>query len=358
MIIFFLILGLIFLIAGAELLVKGSSRLASSFGISPFLVGLTVVAFGTSSPELAVSVKAALSNQASIGLGNIIGSNIFNILFIIGISAIIRQLFVTKQLLKQEVPLIIFVSGLVLIFALDGNFNRLEGLLLLAGFAIYMIFLVRQSRIEQAKPGDDFKTEFTLREDTIVSIPRNTLFIILGLGLLVLGSKWFVNSAVSIAEYFEVSKIVIGLTIVAAGTSLPEVVTSVLATIKGERDIAVGNIIGSNLFNIMAVLGLSSLVAPVGIQIAPSVIGFDIPIMIIISIICFPIFYTDSLMSRLEGGLFLGCYIAYISYIVFISSNNLTLPLLNNMMLYILVAVCFLIFIGVIIKPFINLFKK
>lgn len=326
------VLGLVFLVVGAECLVRGASRLAAAFGVSALVIGLTVVAFGTSSPELAVSVKAALSNQADIALGNIVGSNIFNVLFILGISAIITPLAVSRQLIRIEVPLMIALSGLVLVFALDGGISRTDGLILVIGLVIYVGFAIYQSRKENLQ-AVKIVDEGDVGSNRVHLL--NNLFLIgIGLSLLVIGSRWLVNGAVAFAQYLGVSELIIGLTIVAGGTSLPEVVTSIVAAVRGERDIAVGNVIGSNIFNIMGVLGLASLVAPAGIAVTPNAIGFDIPIMIATAFVCLPIFFTGGIISRSEGVLLLGFYVAYTLYLILAATHHDALPKFNLIMLY------------------------
>ncbi len=321
---FFFIAGLILLVAGAEALVRGASKLAALAAISPLVIGLTIVAFGTSSPELAVSVIAGLSGNADISLGNVVGSNIFNILLILGISASIKPLLVSRQLIRFDVPVMIAVSILVYIFGLDGKIGRVEGIIFFAGIVSYTFFLIYKSRSltnkqknypplqgeEQACP------ERTRRSgDGAFLYPLNSALVLLGLFLLILGSRWLVNGAVVIAKAIGVSELIIGLTIVAAGTSLPEVATSIVATIRGERDIAVGNVVGSNIFNILAVLGLSSIVAIDGIRVSPAALHFDIPVMISVAAICLPVFLTRNLISRWEGVFLLGCYGVYLTYL-------------------------------------------
>ena len=328
------IVGLVFLIIGAEALVRGSSRLAAVLGISPLVIGLTVVAFGTSSPELAVSVKSALSNQASITVGNVIGSNIFNVLFILGLSALIVPLVVSQQLVRLDVPLMIALSVIVLILSLDENLSRADGLMLVAGLAIYLWFLIHQSRRESAEVREEYAKEFGTERYAKSSWVKNIVLILGGLALLVLGSHWLVDSAVSFAQYLGVSELVVGLTIVAAGTSLPEVVTSVIATIRGERDIAVGNVVGSSIFNIMAVLGLAGIVAPTGIEVSTAVIRFDMPVMIVSALACLPVFFTGGVISRQEGALLLGYYVAYTLYLVLAASHHDALPRFSAVMLY------------------------
>lgn len=330
----FFVLGLVSLITGAEALVRGASRLAAVLGVSPLVIGLTVVAFGTSSPELAVSVKSALSSQGSIAVGNVIGSNIFNVLFILGLSALIVPLIVSQQLVRLDVPLMIALSVLVLIFSLDGNFSRVDGLMLVVGLTIYVWFTIYQSRRESAKVREEYAKEFGIERYAKSNWVKNVGLVVGGLTLLVLGSRWLVAGAVSIAQYLGVSQLVVGLTIVAAGTSLPEVVTSAIAAIRGQRDIAVGNVVGSNIFNMMGVLGFASVVAPTGIEVSTAVIGFDIPVMIAVAVVCLPIFFTGGVISRQEGVLLLGYYMAYMLYLVLAASHHDALPRFSAVMLY------------------------
>ena len=334
MIIFLFVAGLVFLIVGAEALVRGASRLAAVLGISPLVIGLTVVAFGTSSPELAVSIKAALSDQASIAVGNVVGSNIFNVLFILGLSALIVPLGVSQQLVRLDVPLMIALSVIVLVFSLDGNFSRTDGLMLVAGLAIYVYFSIYQSRRESAEVQDEYTKAFGSEGRANNRWLRNLALILSGLALLVLGSRWLVDGAVAFAQYLGVSELVIGLTIVAAGTSLPEVVTSVIAAIRGERDIAVGNVVGSNILNIMAVLGVASIIAPTGIAVSAAVARFDIPVMIVVAFACLPIFFTGGVISRQEGALLLAYYVSYTLYLIFAAAHHEALPKFSAAMLY------------------------
>lgn len=317
MMVLYFVLGLVALVLGAEWLVRGASKLALSLGISPLVVGLTVVAFGTSAPELAVSVQSAWSGQVDIALGNVVGSNLFNLLFILGVSALITPLVVHQQLIRQEVPVMVGVSLLLWALAADGGIGRWDGALLFLLVVGYTFLIIRQSRQETA----------AVREEYAESMPGDgkawdrhwgaqTLLVLAGLGLLVLGSRWLVEGAVAFAQYLGVSELIIGLTIVAVGTSLPEVATSILAAIKGEKDIAVGNVVGSSIFNILAVLGGSSLVAPQSLAVAPSMLSLDIPIMVLVAVACLPVFYTGNAISRGEGALFLGYYAAYTLYLI------------------------------------------
>ncbi|MBW3670151.1 MAG: calcium/sodium antiporter [Acidobacteria bacterium] len=316
------IIGIILLVVGAELLVRGASRLAVAIGISPLVIGLTIVAFGTSAPEMAVSVASALSGQAGadIAIGNVVGSNIFNVLLILGLSAMIAPLVVSQQLVRIDVPVMIAASGLMLLFAMDRSISRLDGAVLFGGIVGYTIFAIVKGRQEQTAVQEEYENEFGKGRES--SVPVNVLLIIGGLAMLVLGSNWLVDGAIAIARTFGVSELVIGLTIVAAGTSLPEVATSVMASIRGERDIAVGNVVGSNIFNILAVLGLASIVSPAGVNVSGSALAFDIPVMIAVAIACLPIFFTGYAIARWEGLVFLCYYVAYTVLLVMTAGRH------------------------------------
>jgi cation:H+ antiporter len=328
------VIGLVILIAGAELLVRGASRLAVTVGISPLVVGLTVVAFATSSPELAVSIGAAFSGQADLAVGNVVGSSIFNVLFVLGVSALIGALVVAQPLVRLEVPLLIGVSVLLLVLGLDGLISRWDGLLLSTGFVAYTVFVIRQSRKTSGQVEAEYNQEFGQGGRRG---PRQTLIdvglIVVGLAFLVLGARWLVNGAVSLARVLGLSELIIGLTIVAAGTSLPEVATSVIASIRKERDIAVGNVVGSNLFNILAVLGLTALVAPNGINVPAAALRFDLPFMIAVAIACLPIFFTGYRIARWEGALFLAYFVAYTLYLILDATEHDALPAYSTVLI-------------------------
>jgi len=322
--------GLALLVIGAESLVRGSSRLAAAMGVPPLVIGLTVVAYGTSTPELAVSVQAAMAGQADLAIGNVVGSNIFNVLFILGLSAAIAPLVVSRQLVWIDVPLMVGVSIVMLLMALDGRISRVEGGLLLSLIVVYTAFLVRQARKERAAARDaataDGAEATSTSRSAVWTWVVNLAYIAAGLGLLVLGARWFVEASISIARMMGVSELVIGLTVVAAGTSMPEVATSVIASIRGERDIAVGNVVGSNIYNILAVLGLAALVSPTGVGVAPAALDFDIPVMVTVAVACLPIFFTGHLIARWEGWLFVGYYAAYTLFLVMASQQHDAVP--------------------------------
>jgi len=310
------LLGLAALVAGAESLVRGASKIALSFGISPLVVGLTIVAMGTSSPEVAVSVGAVLNGSADIAVGNVVGSNIFNVLFILGISALVTPLVVHSQIIRQEVPIMIGASVMLAVLAIDGQIGRWESALLLSLLAGYIVFLVRQSRAETAESRGEFEGRVSQPGGWDGHWSVQLLLILAGLGLLLLGSNWLVDSAVVFARALGVSDLVIGLTIIAAGTSMPEVATSVMAAVRGERDIAVGNVIGSNTFNILGCLGLSGLVSSGGLGIASAVLNFDLWVMVAVAIACLPVFMFGRQIGRRRGLLFLAYYVAYVAYLI------------------------------------------
>jgi cation:H+ antiporter len=327
------VVGAAMLLLGAEALVRGASRLAVAAGISPLVVGLTVVAFGTSAPELAVTVGAAMAGGSGVAIGNVVGSNIFNILLVLGLSAVIAPLVVAQQLVRLDVPLLIGVSIVVLAMSLDGRIGTLEGAALFAGVVLYTVFLIRQSRAESRAVREEYERAYGAPAAGSRWM-TNAALVVGGLVMLVLGAQWLVDASITIAVSLGVSDLVIGLTIVAAGTSLPEVATSVIASLRGERDIAVGNVVGSCLFNLMVVLGLGSIVSPLGIPIPPGAITFDIPIMIVVSVAALPIFFTGFRIARWEGFLFLGYYVAYLVFLLLQATEHAALEQFTTAMIW------------------------
>ncbi|WP_217988324.1 calcium/sodium antiporter [Aliifodinibius salipaludis] len=348
--ILFFIAGLLLLIGGAELLVRGASKLAARLGMSSLVIGLTVVAFGTSAPELAISMQSGFAGESDLLLGNVIGSNIFNVLLILGLSAIITPLVVSKKLIKLDVPFMIVVSIVLYLFALSGSINRIEGIILFVTLLIYLGYLVYDS--QQNNPEEQEQ----LPEDNSRQAGDHWLwhlfFVVAGLGLLVLGARWLVDSAVTFAEYLGLSSLIIGLTIVAAGTSLPEVATSIMASIKGERDMAVGNIVGSNLFNMMCIVGLTATVLPEDISVADGVLAFDLPVMIAVSIACLPIFFTGNVIARWEGVLFLIYYLVFTTYLILTASQHNLLPLFNAAMIWFILPITVITIIIISVREF------
>ena len=310
------VVGLVLLVLGAESLVRGASRLAASIGISPLVIGLTVVAFGTSAPEMAVSIGSSLTGSADVAIGNVVGSNIFNVLLILGLSALVAPLVVSQQLVRLDVPLMIGASVVLWLLVLDGRVGRADGVLLTGGILVYTWWAIRSSRRESRLVEREYAAEFGERDRSRGRLAFDVLRVAAGLALLVLGSRWFVEGAIAIAESLGVSDLVIGLTVVAAGTSMPELATSVVASLRGERDIAVGNVVGSNLFNILAVLGVSAIVAPDGVPVALSAVRIEIPVMSAVALACLPIFFAGYVISRWNGLLFVGMYGLYVAYLI------------------------------------------
>lgn len=309
--------GLVALVVGAEILVRGASALAGRFGISPLVVGLTIVAFGTSAPELAVSLQGALSDSANVAVGNVLGSNIFNVLIILGVSALIAPLVVAQQFVRREVPIMVGATLLAFLFAFGGGVSRLEGLILFAGFGAYTVFTFYRAREVSPAVDEEYEREFGDGRDIVT---RRTVLggvgVVAGLALLVLGANWLVDAAVEVARQLQVSDLVISLTIVAAGTSMPELATSLMAAIRGERDIAVGNVVGSNIFNLLVVLGLAAAVAPGGVEVSADILRFDMLVVLAISIACLPVFFSGYRIDRWEGGVFVVYYVVFVVYMV------------------------------------------
>ncbi len=331
----YLIAGLVLLVAGAEVLVRGASKLAAQFGIPPLIIGLTVVAFGTSAPETAVSVQAALDGSGDLAIGNVVGSNIANVLLILGVTALIAPLVVSRQLIRLDVPIMIGASLVTYALAYDGSLSRLDGALLFAGVLAYTGFLIISSLRDKSNgANDEFAAEFGPDQNPKpYAWAINLALIIAGLVLLVSGSNFLVQGATELARALGLSELVIGLTVVAIGTSLPELATSVMAALKGERDIAVGNIVGSNIFNLLCVLGLASMVSPEAIAVAANALQFDFLIMIAVAVACLPIFFNGYAINRWEGGLFVLFYAAYTGYLIMQSTANPQLNLFQDAML-------------------------
>jgi cation:H+ antiporter len=331
--------GLVLLIAGGEWLVRGASRLAAALGVSPIVIGLSVVAFGTSAPELAVSVLSAFKGQPDIAVGNVVGSNIVNMLLILGLSAVVSPLAIHLRLIKFEVPFMIFVSLLFLGLCYDGRLSRMDGVVLVVIFAGYLYWMGRTAR-KEPEMQEELKEELQeyeqfvrIAKPSVGAFAMMGLLIVGGLAGLVLGSEWLIRGAVSLARALGVSELVIGLTIVAAGTSLPELATSVIASLRGERDISVGNVVGSNIFNILSVLGISTVVSPQGLSVAPAVLHFDGWVMLAVAVACLPVFFNGFEINRWEGALFVGYYIAYVTYLVLKATEHDALPLYSGAML-------------------------
>jgi len=351
------IAGLVLLVAGAELLVRGAAKLALRFGVSSLVVGLTVVAFGTSAPELAVSIDSARRGAVDIAVGNVVGSSIFNVLFILGGCPVMVTKKISRQIIRQEVPIMIGASILLVVLARDGSIGRFDAALFTVLVIAYTTMLIVQSRraissgkVEtEAGSSTDLEAEgISLTSTWDEKVAAQIGLIIGGLALLILGSRWLVSSATAFAESLGVSDVVVGLTIVAAGTSMPEVATSVMATIRGHREIAVGNVIGSNIFNILMVLGVSGLVAPRPLAVAASIQRFDLWVMLAVAVACLPIFFTGTRIARWEGGLFVGYYVAYTVYLILDSQDHDALGTYSTVMMLFVVPIT-VVTIGIVV---------
>lgn len=329
--VFYVGLGVAVLIAGAQLLVRGASRLAVAVGISPLVVGLTVVAFGTSTPELAVSLRSCLANETSIVLGNVVGANVYNVLLILGLSAVLRPLAVSREMIRLDVPLMIGVSGLFWLMATGGRLTRLDGLVLVAGIVLYTVFLIRQSRKHVA---DGKKRERRSEHEAGRAWWPHVAHVVTGLGLLAVGSTVLVGGAVATARALGVSELMIAMTVVTAGTTAPELTASLVATFRGERDIAVGNVVGSNIFNILAVLGAGAIVAPNGIAVEPEALAFGIPVLTLAAVACLPVFFAGHSIARWEGALFLFYFLSYAIRLVLEAKQSALRPWFDTGVLF------------------------
>jgi cation:H+ antiporter len=314
------VVGLALLIAGGEALVRGAGTLASKAGISPLVIGLVVVSAATSAPELAVTVGAVVSGEPDLAVGNVVGSNIVNILIILGLSAVISPLIIKRQLVRFDMPVMVGISIAFLVVSLDGSISVLDGVLLFGALVIHTIISIRLGRKEVMPP--DTKPDTMPLNSKPVSIWLAMLLLIAGIGLLVLGAQFLVSGAVSIATALGVSSLVIGLTVVAIGTSLPELATSLIAIRRGETDMAVGNVVGSNIFNIGVVIGLPAMFFAEGIPVAPAAIAIDLPLMLAAAVALLPIAFTGFVVARWEGALFVLLYVAYTLYLVLDSTGH------------------------------------
>lgn len=318
--ILFVITGLGLLIAGGEALVRGAGTLASKAGISPLVIGLVVVSAATSAPELAVSIGAVLNGEPDLAVGNVIGSNIANILLILGVAAMLSPLVIKRQLIRFDIPIMLALSVLVLVVSLDGVLSFLDGLLLFGVVTLHSVASVVIGKREIRNTEQSVHTEALNTKP--VPLWLAILLVFAGIGILVGGSQLLVVGAVNIATALGVSSLVIGLTVVAIGTSLPELATSVVAIRKGETDMAVGNIVGSNLFNIGLVLGIPAMIFGEGIPIAKAVIAIDLPLMLAAALALLPIAFTGFVVARWEGAVFFALYVSYTVYLILDSTGH------------------------------------
>jgi len=315
--------GLALLIIGAELLVRGATRLALSLGVKPLLLGLTVVAIGTSTPELAVGITASWEGSAAMAVGNIAGTNIVNILFILGLSALLRPLPLHLQTVRLDLPMMIAAAAMMTLFAWNGTLSRLDGGVMLCAAVLYTVALIRMASRETQAVKDEFQDMFGADgRKTGPAVARmravNAALLAGGVVLSVLGAHWLVAGAVDIARRLGASEALIGLTIVAIGTSGPELVTTIISTIRNERDVAIGNLLGSSIYNILVILGITCLVSPAGIPVERQLLLVDIPLMTGVALLCVPVFITGRLVSRFEGGVFVAMYLGYLASLAYI----------------------------------------
>jgi cation:H+ antiporter len=331
MVIVLFIAGIILLVFGADLLVRGAASLAASLGVSPLIIGLTIVAIGTSSPEIAVSLQAAFNAQGAIVLGNIIGSNIANIMLILGMAAMFGPLPVDRAILRRDLPVMIGASLLTFLLTLDRTLSRIDGIIMLLCLTAYL--WVMWPRNEH----HDALHQSHLPQRRLRALLLQLAMVVGGLALLIVGARWLVDGAVTFATWFGVSELIIGLTIVAVGTSLPEIATSVIAGLRGERDIAVGNVVGSNVLNLLLVLGTTMVLSPQPIAVPEVTIALDLPVMVGAALICLPIFFTRRIVSRREGSLLLVYYLSYTLYLVLSATGSDELPVYNTIVGLILI---------------------
>ncbi len=318
--------GLVLLVGGAELLVRGASGLAARMRISPLVVGLTIVALGTSAPELATSLRAAMEGRSDIAVGNIVGSNIMNVLLILGVSALIVPLTVQQRLVRFDAPLMVLSSLALFGFAADGAVSRGEGAVLVAALAAYLIWTAYEAGNESEEVRAEYEKEYG---GPGIGVLAGGALVVVGLALLVLGADWLVASAADIARALGVSELVVALVLVAGGTSLPELATSLVAAFRGERDIAVGNVIGSNIFNILGIAGGVSAVSSGGLAVSNAILSFDLPVMVATSLVCLPILVSGFRIARGEGSLLLLFYAAYVGFLLLKAQDHDALPMFS-----------------------------
>nr|WP_281386403.1 calcium/sodium antiporter [Jiangella mangrovi] len=311
--------GLAGLLAGAELLVRGGTGLALRLGIAPIVVGVTVVALGTSLPELAVGIDAARQGSAGLAVGNIVGTNLVNLLLILGLSAAILPIALDRRTVRFDLPLMTAAALLLLVLALDGEFGTVDGVVLVVFGVGYTLGVLYASRRESAAVRADYDAEYAAKgAGPRAARPwRDVLSLLAGIALIVVGATLLVDGAVDAARAFGVSDAVIGLTIIAIGTSAPELVTTILTTMRGDRDIAIGNLLGSSVYNIAIILGVTILVAPGAVQVPDEVLEGDLLLMVAAALACVPVFMTGSRITRLEGGLFVAAYAGYLGWLLF-----------------------------------------
>ncbi|MDP9821010.1 cation:H+ antiporter [Nocardioides massiliensis] len=329
--------GLVLLVVGGELLVRGGSALGVRLGLSPLVVGLTIVAFATSAPELAVSVGAALRDAPGLAVGNVVGSNIVNVLLVLGLAAVILPVAATSSLIRIDVPVLVAMSVLFLVLALDGSISTVDGMLLLAVLVLHTAWSVWSSRRQTRAPAvgpDAVAGSDVVPAEPRLGVPMAVLVIALGIAALLGGAELVVAAAREVATAFGLSDLVVGLTVVAIGTSLPELATSVIAAIRGEREIAIGNVVGSGIFNIGAVMGLTAIIAPSRVPVDPAAVNFDLPVMVLVAVVLLPLVFTGFEVARWEGVLLVAYFAAYVGYVLLDATGHDALPVLSGTLLW------------------------
>lgn len=313
-----ILVGLAVLVAGAELLTRGGSAIAVRFGVPPIVIGLTIVAVGTSAPELGVGIDAALQGNGALAVGNIAGTNVVNMLLILGSSALIRPLAIRMDTLRLDLPAMLVASIAMLVLSIDGDLSRLDGALLVGMGVIYTWLVVRAAQRERRAIRREYGEEYKAPppETSRSHVIRNLVLLIGGIAVIVVGSDWFVEGAVALARLWGVTDAFIGLTVVAIGTSSPEFVTTLIGTIRNHRDIAIGNLLGSSVYNIVFILGVTCLMPTGGLPVTANLIAIDIPILVAVAFLCVPVFITGRQVSRIEGGLMVAAYIGYLAYLI------------------------------------------
>ncbi|MFP8487875.1 calcium/sodium antiporter [Gracilimonas sp. Q87] len=330
------LIGLAVLIGGAELFLRAVDKFGAAWSVSPVVMGLTVVAFATGAPELAISLQAAVDGKPDLVLGNILGSNIANILLILGIAGLVHPLKITNRIIKVDVPVVIAASTLLFVLAMDGLLSPLDGGIIFLGLIIYSVFMYFQiQKDRKLNKRRKIETEVKLDEPvTTIFYGKYILMLLAGLIFIVMGSRFMVTSAVEIAGILGISELIIGLTIVSIGTSLPEVATSVSAVRHGDSDTAVANVMGSNLYNILLTLSLTVLIAPGAIHVSQEAIDLDLPIMLIVAVACLPLFWPGKVLGRKEAIGFLFYYAAYMTYLVFLAMQHPFKEIMEGIMIW------------------------
>ncbi|MFJ9390685.1 calcium/sodium antiporter [Nocardioides sp. NPDC101246] len=306
--------GLLALLGGAELVVRAGTGLATRLSVRPIIIGLTVVSVGTSVPELAIGIDAAVNDSPNLAVGNIVGTNLLNFLFILGLSALLIPIAIDRRTLKFDLPAMIASTLVLYLLSLDGILTRLDGALLVAGAVAYTLGLLYVSRRETTDVQEDYTGSVSASSEQ--RLTRIGLSLVLGLALVVLGAELLVEGAVSAANALGISDAVVGLTIIAIGTSAPELITTIMSTIRGNRDIAIGNLLGSSIYNIAAVLGLTVLIAPNGVPVSEEVLNADLVLLVAAMAAALPVLVSGARITRAEGGLFVATYVGYLVWLL------------------------------------------